>query len=113
GRVKPDLLGPDGVSSATYGSFAGCGPSGFSGTSAAAPHVAGALALYREREPSLNVPALESLLLGAARGATPAVDDSAAGAGDLLLPVSEPTSPELVYEPTPHTSAVDELYVGA
>src|SRR6187551_3648796 len=40
GRVKPDLVGPDSVSSFTYGPFAGCGSSGFAGTSAATPHVA-------------------------------------------------------------------------
>ena len=40
GRVKPDLVGPDSVSSATYGRFSACGGAfGFAGTSAAAPHV--------------------------------------------------------------------------
>jgi subtilisin family serine protease len=37
GRIKPDITAPDGVSSTTYGSFYG--------TSASAPHVAGAAAL--------------------------------------------------------------------
>lgn len=40
GRLKPDLTGPDRVSSASYGTF--------SGTSASAPHVAGAAALLAE-----------------------------------------------------------------
>jgi len=39
GRIKPDLSAPSGVSTITYGSL------GFSGTSASAPHVAGAVAL--------------------------------------------------------------------
>jgi len=39
GRIKPDISAPDGVSTLTYG------PTGFYGTSAAAPHVAGAAAL--------------------------------------------------------------------
>ncbi len=43
GRIKPDLSAPDGVSSATYGSFFG--------TSAAAPHITGAAALVRQRLP--------------------------------------------------------------
>ncbi|MFB6228338.1 MAG: S8 family serine peptidase [Halobacteriales archaeon] len=37
GRTKPELVGPDGVETSTYG--------GFSGTSAAAPHAAGVAAL--------------------------------------------------------------------
>ena len=36
GRVKPDLVGHDSVSGATYGPFAGC-PSAFAGTSASSP----------------------------------------------------------------------------
>ncbi len=39
GHAKPDLAGPDGLSSLTYG------PTGFYGTSAATPAVAGAIAL--------------------------------------------------------------------
>ncbi len=42
GRTKPDLVGPDRVSGATYGR------SGFAGTSAASPHVAGAAALVKQ-----------------------------------------------------------------
>ena len=40
-RVKPDITAPDGVSTATYGSH------NFWGTSAAAPHAAGAAALFK------------------------------------------------------------------
>jgi subtilisin family serine protease len=45
GRIKPDLVAPSGVSSATYGDL------GFSGTSASAPHVAGAFALLIAKLP--------------------------------------------------------------
>ncbi|NIM58882.1 MAG: S8 family serine peptidase [Candidatus Aminicenantes bacterium] len=45
GRIKPDLVAPSGVSSATYGDL------GFSGTSASAPHVAGAFALLMGKLP--------------------------------------------------------------
>ncbi|HEY3127672.1 MAG TPA: S8 family serine peptidase, partial [Candidatus Limnocylindria bacterium] len=48
GRVKPDIVGPDAVSTATYGNFSGCAISGFAGTSASAPHVAGAAALAKQ-----------------------------------------------------------------
>ena len=46
-RIKPDICGPDGVSTLGYG------PSSFSGTSAAAPHVAGAAALILSRHPNM------------------------------------------------------------
>jgi hypothetical protein len=45
-RIKPDICGPDGVSSNTYGVS-------FPGTSAAAPHVAGAAALLWSLHPNL------------------------------------------------------------
>ncbi len=45
GRIKPDFVAPSGVSSATYGDL------GFSGTSASAPHVAGAFALLMGKLP--------------------------------------------------------------
>ena len=53
GRMKPDLVGHDSVSSATYGPFIGC-PSGFAGTSASSPEVAGAAALVEQAYPSLG-----------------------------------------------------------
>jgi len=45
GRIKPDLCAPSGVSGSTYGD------TGFAGTSAATPHVAGAFALLKGKLP--------------------------------------------------------------
>jgi subtilisin family serine protease len=45
GRVKPDFCAPVGVLSSTYG------PAGFFGTSAATPHVSGAIALLKGKIP--------------------------------------------------------------
>ena len=43
GRIKPDFTAPDGVSTATYGNGS------FFGTSAATPHVSGAVALLKDK----------------------------------------------------------------
>jgi subtilisin family serine protease len=54
-RVKPDVVGPDGVSTAAYGSP-------FFGSSAATPHVAGAAALILSANPSMNTSDLRRAL---------------------------------------------------
>jgi subtilisin family serine protease len=60
GRAKPDLTAPVRVSTATYGEF--------DGTSAAAPHVAGAAALVLSAYPGLDVAALRDFLIQARAG---------------------------------------------
>ena len=47
GRIKPDVCAPDGVTSSFY-------PSKFYGTSASAPHTAGAAALLLDAKPTLD-----------------------------------------------------------
>jgi subtilisin family serine protease len=85
GRVKPDLVAPDSVSSSVYGPFSTCGASGFAGTSASAPHVAGAAALVKQANPSFGPDELQSYLEQNASDLGEAGKDNAFGSGALLL----------------------------
>ena len=78
GLVKPDLAGPDGVSNLTLGSFFG--------TSAAAPHVAGAAAVLLSRFPELSVTDLRIQLEANAIDAGQPGKDNLYGAGSVNLP---------------------------
>ena len=85
GRVKPDLVGPDSVSSFTFGPFSGCGSSGFAGTSAATPHVAAAAALVKEANPAFGPAELQAYLEDNAVDLGATGKDSAFGSGQLML----------------------------
>ena len=81
GRKKPDIMGPDNVSSDVYGS-------GFTGTSASCAHVAGAAALLLDRYPDFNVEGLwQSLTLTAIDMGTPG-KDNIYGHGRLRLDIN-------------------------
>ena len=84
GRVKPDLVGPDSVSSFTFGPFRGCA-SGFAGTSAAAPHVAAAAALVKQANPSFGPDELQAYLESHAVDLGIAGKDPLYGSGSLSL----------------------------
>jgi subtilisin family serine protease len=76
-RVKPDLTAPDGVSAASW-------DGAFYGTSAAAPHAAGAAALILSHNPGLSASALKAALMKAtASGGNSKNNDQGYGLIDL------------------------------
>lgn len=89
GRYKPDIAGPDGLSVGPYGAM------GFFGTSAAAPAVAGAIAVAMSGDPSLGPYDAADLLKGSALGdaAVFGPPDPALGAGRARLPVDAAPMP--------------------
>jgi hypothetical protein len=91
GQVKPNITGPDSVSGTTYGASSGCG-FGFLGTSAAAPHVAGAAALVKAANPGYTVAQIEAFLQDNAIDEGTPGNDNTYGYGLLFLP-STPQAP--------------------
>jgi subtilisin family serine protease len=107
GRVKPDLVGPDGVSNAVYA------PQGFYGTSAATPHIAGAAALVWGAYPQATAQEIRDFLINHAVDLDPSGMDNNTGAGLLVLsdppppptplpstPTNEPGVPTITPQPT-------------
>jgi subtilisin family serine protease len=78
GRTKPEICGPDGVASYTIGSFYG--------TSAAAPHVAGAAALILSKNPGYSVSQLWTALTRSAVDMGNPGQDNFYGYGRLSVP---------------------------
>jgi PGF-pre-PGF domain-containing protein len=77
GRIKPDIVAPDGVSTSTYGS------NGFLGTSASAPHVAGAAALLLQQNSSISADQLKQALESGAKDLGKPGKDNLFGAGRI------------------------------
>ncbi len=84
GRIKPDIVGPSCVDISIS---TGC----FGGTSAAAPHVAGAAALVMEACPTMDVDDVRDFLEGRAIDVAPAGKDNEWGWGKLDM--GSPTDP--------------------
>lgn len=82
GLDKPDLAGPDGLTTGVYG------PRGFYGTSASTPAIAGAIALILSEDPTLSPREAADRLRAEAIGtrATFEAADGALGAGYARLP---------------------------
>ena len=89
GRIKPDLVGPAGVLTVSYGE------SGYDGTSAATPHVAGAAALLKSADPvHYNARNLYDALVGSTVPMGETRRDNVYGYGRLdlsLLPFGKPS----------------------
>jgi hypothetical protein len=96
GRIKPDLVAYDGVSTATFGLSNErpylSGGSGFFGTSAAAPHVGGAGAVLMSRYPSWPATAVRDFLTFGAVDLGGLGPDNTFGWGRLFLPFDSPTA---------------------
>ena len=80
-RIKPELVAPTGVSTASYA------PNSFFGTSAAATHVAGAAALIKSANPSYSRTQLWNALVAATVDIGIQGRDNDSGYGKLVLPV--------------------------
>jgi hypothetical protein len=84
GRTKPDISGYDAVSSSVYGAASGCG-NGFTGTSAAAPNVAGIAALFLQQMPGLTPAQLQTNLEAQVADLGAVGKDNSFGAGRIVL----------------------------
>jgi len=76
-RIKPDISGPDGVTSSTLNPFFG--------TSAATPHVAGAAALLKEKFPTATADDLQNLLEFSTASFHTKSNDDGTGRVDLFM----------------------------
>ena len=93
GRFKPELVAPSGVSTASYGDSETF--YGYNGTSAAAPHVAGAAALIKSAHPSYSVTDLWQALVAATVDIDAPGRDNDTGYGKLVLPLMNVASPRI------------------
>ena len=85
GRFKPELVAPSGVSTVSYGESEFF--YGYIGTSAAAPHVAGAAALIKSANPSYSREELWNALVAATVDIGSRGRDNDSGYGKLVLPI--------------------------
>ncbi len=81
GRIKPDIMGPDNVSTDVY-------VSGFIGTSASCAHIAGAAALIRDKNPGISVDQLWNSLISTAIDMGSPGKDNIYGYGRLKLDIN-------------------------
>lgn len=88
GRLKPDIVAPDRVSTSAYS------PDSFPGTSAAAPHAAGVAALLIDANSSLGPDAVETTLIDTAVAVNGTEPDTTYGHG--LVDAKRAVAPQLI-----------------
>ena len=106
GRTKPEISGPDRVSTLSYG------VNGFPGTSASAPHVAGASALILSANPVYSLSQLWNALTSSAIDMGSPGQDNIYGFGRLHLPTlgvpvtinTSPSGRQITVDGTPYTA---------
>ena len=81
-RIKPDICGPDMVSTSVYS------PSVFAGTSAATPHAAGAAAVILSMHPHYGPDQLQNAIESSATDTGSAGKDNIYGSGRINLPMA-------------------------
>lgn len=94
GRIKPDITAPSHVSTTAFGRYTGDGQnqnSAFTGTSAATPHVTGAVALFKGAFPNLSPQQIQERLEQRAEDSGAPGKDNSYGAGVLFL--GQPPTP--------------------
>ncbi|MFJ3476845.1 MULTISPECIES: S8 family peptidase [Streptomyces] len=112
GGVKPDITAPGvAITAAAAAGTGGQSPPGYTtkdGTSMATPHVAGAAAILKQKNPAWTGARIKAVLTGSAEGGSHSVFQQGAGrlaidkAIDRTL-VSEPVSVGLATQQWPHT----------
>ena len=101
GFAKPDLVAPDGVSTSVAGLTT------FFGTSASAPHVAGAAALLLAENSTRTIPMVEQEIRSTAKAlpVPPAASDpNSYGGGRLQLRINADVTPPTIVINYPHNS---------
>jgi len=105
--IKPDVCGPDGVSTMTYGEEC------FYGTSASTPHIAGAAAIILSMHPYLSPDELQNILEAGAFDMGSAGKDNIYGSGKAALsvynnaPILDPIGNKLGIENSAMSFTVD------
>ena len=90
GRTKPDVTAPDGVNNSFY-------TTGFYGTSASAPHVAGAAALLLDKSSTLSNTELQYYLESTAKDLGVSGKDNSTGSGRIDVYAAYQTIPPQIY----------------
>ena len=104
GRFKPELVAPSGVSTVSYGESEFF--YGYTGTSAAAPHVAGAAALIKSANPSYSRTQLWNALIAATVDIGTRGRDNDSGYGKLVLPIMKVSASSQVSSESPQITSI-------